>query len=83
MRCGEQQIEIAGAFFAAHICRAMSDREIVLDAVQQMPETASIKEIVDELLLMATVRERLEKNPHGTGVPAEELLRQVASWATK
>jgi hypothetical protein len=61
----------------------MSDRELVLDAVQEMPETASVHEIVDELLLMDTVRERLKKNPRGKGVPAEELLRQVSSWVTK
>lgn len=61
----------------------MSDRELVLDAVQDMPETASFKEIVEELQLMATLRERLDKNPQGKGVPAEELLRQVSSWATK
>ena len=61
----------------------MSDRELVLDAVQEMPPSASFQEIVDELRLMATVRERLEKNPQGNGVPAEELLRQVSSWVTK
>ena len=61
----------------------MSDRELILDAVQEMPETASFQEILDELLLMDTVRERLEKNPEGKGVSAEELLRQVSSWVTK
>jgi predicted transcriptional regulator len=61
----------------------MSDRELVLDAVQEMPETASFQEILDELFLMDTVRERLEKNPRGKGVPAKELLRQVSAWVTK
>lgn len=61
----------------------MSDRELVLDAVQEMPESASIREIVDELLLMQTVRERLAKNPQGKGVVAEELLGQMSSWVTK
>jgi len=61
----------------------MSDRQLILEAVQQMPESASIAEIMDELLLLETVRERLEKNPEGNGVPAEELLQQVSSWITK
>lgn len=61
----------------------MSDRELVLDAVQELPDNLSFREIVDELLLMDTLRERLEKNPAGKGVPAEELLRQVSSWVTK
>ena len=61
----------------------MSDRELVLEAVQEMPENLTIREIVDELLLLETVRARLAKNPQGQGVPAEELLRQVSAWATK
>jgi hypothetical protein len=61
----------------------MSDRELVLDAVRELPDNLSVREIVDELLLMETVRERLTKNPQGKGVPAEELVRQVSSWATK
>jgi hypothetical protein len=61
----------------------MSDRELVLDAVQEMPETASLREIADELQMMAALRERMEKNPRGRGVAAEELLQQVSSWIIK
>lgn len=61
----------------------MSDRELVLDAVREMPPDLTFKEIVDELLLMEELKERLAKNPQGNGVSAEELLRQVSSWATK
>jgi hypothetical protein len=77
--------EIAFAFMAvsAHSFRVMSDRELILDVVQEMPPSASFSEIMDELMLLATVRGRLEKNPQGAGVPADELLKQVASWATK
>lgn len=45
-----------------------------------MPETVSLREIVDELQIMSRTRERMEKNPQGKGVSAEELLRQVSSW---
>jgi hypothetical protein len=61
----------------------MSDRELVIDAVRELPDNLSVREIVDELLLMETVRERLEKNPHGKGVPAEALLDQVSAWIIK
>jgi hypothetical protein len=77
------EIPVAFANFPAHSFDAMSDRQLILEAVQQMPEEASAQEILDELLLLTMVRERLEKNPHGKGVPAEELLQQVSSWATK
>jgi hypothetical protein len=61
----------------------MSDRDFVLEAIQEMPETASLREIADELQFMAAVRERLQKNPEARGISAEELLRQVSSWVTK
>jgi hypothetical protein len=61
----------------------MSDRQFALEAVQEMPETASLREIADELQIMATVRERIEGNPKAKGVSAEDLLRQVSSWVTK
>ena len=61
----------------------MSDRQLILEAVQQMPEQASAEEILDELVLLTEVKKRLEKNPRGKGVPAEKLLQQVPSWITK
>jgi hypothetical protein len=61
----------------------MSDKQLILDAIRQMPEQASAEEILDELLLLATIRERLEKNPQGKGIPAEELLPHVETWVTK
>ena len=61
----------------------MTDKQLILDAIRQMPEQASAEEILDELLLLATIRERLEKNPQGKGIPAEDLLQQVETWVTK
>lgn len=61
----------------------MNDRELVLDTVQGMPDTASLNEIVDELLLVAEIRKRQAQNPAGKGVPADELLQQFPSWITK
>ena len=67
----------------AHNFNVMSDRELVMEAIQEMPETASLREIADELQIMATVRERIERNPNAKGVSAEDLLRQVSSWVIK
>jgi hypothetical protein len=61
----------------------MSDREVVIDAVKEMPAAATMGQIVDELLLLDEVRKRLAQNPDGKGVPAEQLLAQVSSWITK
>jgi predicted transcriptional regulator len=62
----------------------MSDRELVLDAVQEMSETASLHEIVDELLLLDEVKKRLAKSERGEpGVPHEEVAKMLDSWITK
>ena len=81
MRVGE--IQFAFVVLAAHNFGVMSDRELVLDAVRDLPDNLSVRQIVDELLLMETVRERLTKNPQGKGVSAEALLNQVSAWVTK
>jgi hypothetical protein len=61
----------------------MSDRQLVLETVKDMPETASLHEIVDELLLLDEIKRRLGKNPKGKGLPAEQVLQHVSSWITK
>jgi len=61
----------------------MSDKELVLDAVQKMPQQATLAEIVDELALMASVREGLAQSERGEGVPHEEVLKMLDQWITK
>lgn len=62
----------------------MSDRELVLDAVQEMPETASLREIVDELLLLDEVKRRLAKSERNEGgVPHEKAAKMLDSWIIK
>jgi hypothetical protein len=78
-----EEFQFALAMSGAHSAGVMSDRELVLDAVRELPDNLSLREIVDELLLMKTVRERLARNPEGKGIPAEQLLGQVSSWAIK
>ena len=49
-----QIAQIAFAFMAvsAHSFRVMSDHELILDAVQEMPPSASFSDIMDELMLL-------------------------------
>ena len=62
----------------------MSDRELVLDAVQEMPATASLHEIVDELRLLDEVKKRLAKSERGErGVPHEDVVKMLDSWIIK
>jgi hypothetical protein len=62
----------------------MSDRQLILEAVKQMPESASIAEILDELTLLATVKERLARvEKEQQGVPHEEVVKMLDRWITK
>jgi predicted transcriptional regulator len=84
--CAKLPVEIRFAIgiFAAHSFSVMSDRQIILEAVQEMPETASLREIVDELLLLDEVKRRLAKSERGErGVPHEEAAKMLDSWITK
>jgi len=56
----------------------MSDRELVLDAVQELPDNLSFRQIVDE------VKARLAKSERGVpGVPHEDVVKMLDSWITK
>jgi predicted transcriptional regulator len=62
----------------------MSDRQLILEAVEQMPESASIVEIMDELALLTTVKERLAQVENGQrGVPHEEVVKMLDQWITR
>ena len=62
----------------------MSDRQLVLDAVREMPESLSLHEIVGELLLLDEVKKRLAKSERGErGVPHEEAVKMLNSWITE
>jgi hypothetical protein len=74
----------AFANFAAHSFEVMSDRQLILEAVQQMPEQASADEILDELLLLSDVKKRLAKSELGVrGVAHEDVVKMLDSWVTK
>jgi hypothetical protein len=62
----------------------MSDKQLILDAIQQMPEQISTEEILDELLLLNEVKKRLAKSERGVpGVPHEDVVKMLDSWVTK
>ncbi len=70
--------------FKTHSNEVMSDRELVLDAVQELPNDLSIKQIVNELLLQDKVKERLAKRERDVpGIPHEDVVKMLDSWITK
>lgn len=61
----------------------MTDRELVLDAVQKMPQETSLPVIPDELALLVEVKERLAKVESGqSGKTQEDVARMLDQWTT-
>ncbi len=61
----------------------MSDRQLVLEAVQKMPEATSIADILDELAMLASIQEGLAQSERGEGVPHERVTAMVDEWISK
>ncbi|HEV2694525.1 MAG TPA: hypothetical protein VG347_16650 [Verrucomicrobiae bacterium] len=61
----------------------MSDRQLILEAVQQMPEEASAEEILNELAMLASIQRGREQIKRGEGVPHSEVLKRFNSWTTE
>ena len=61
----------------------MSNRELVIDLVNKLPEDASLEEIIRKIELIAGLRDALAESERGEGTPAEEVRRLIKGWATK
>ena len=61
----------------------MSNKELVIDLVQRLPDEANLMEIAKEIEFVAGVREGFAQLDRGEGVPLEEVKKQISSWTTK
>lgn len=60
----------------------MTDKQAVIDALQRLPEDASIEEITEELRIMAAIRRGRADIAAGRNCTQEEAERKLESWAT-
>jgi predicted transcriptional regulator len=61
----------------------MTDQELVLNTVRQMPKDAALPDILDELALLASVKEGLAQSERGEGTPHPKVKKLVEQWITK
>jgi predicted transcriptional regulator len=61
---------------------SMTDKQAVVDALQRLPENASLEEITEELHIMAAVRRGRADVGAGRTKTHEEAQKLVESWAT-
>lgn len=60
----------------------MTDKQAVVDALQRLPENASLEEITQELRLMAAIRQGRDDVAAGRTKTHEEVEQMVESWAS-
>ena len=60
----------------------VTDKQAVIDALNRLPEVASLEEITDELHIMASIRRGRADIAAGRSKSHEEVEQLVDSWAT-
>lgn len=61
----------------------MTDKAQALEAIDKMPESASMREIVERLAFMAGIREGLEQLDRGERIPISTVEKKIRAWPTK
>jgi predicted transcriptional regulator len=60
----------------------MSNKELVLDALKQMSEDASLEQISEEIAILAAIKRGEEAADEGRVVSHEETKRRIAEWTS-
>jgi predicted transcriptional regulator len=60
----------------------MSDKELAMQTLRRMPETASLHEISEAFAILAALRRATAAADAGHVVPHEEVKRRSAAWTT-
>jgi len=58
----------------------MSNKQIVEDLLQRIPEGASLHDIAREIEFVDVVRKGLAELDRGQRIPIEEVEREMPSW---
>jgi len=59
---------------------SMSQKELVLEAIQELPDDVSIDQIADRVEFMAAIQKGIDDIDRGDVVPHEEVKKHLATW---
>ena len=60
----------------------MTQKELALEAIRELPGHTSIREIADRVEFLAAIQVGLDQLDRGEAIPHEEIKKQLASWLT-
>ena len=61
----------------------MSNKQIVADLLQKLPDDASLHDIAREIDFVAAVRQGLAELDRGERIPIDDVERELPSWIIK
>ena len=61
----------------------MSNRELVIDLIQKLPENTPLQDIAREIEFIAGVRAAREEAARGEGVSPEQAKQLIDSWVSE
>ena len=61
----------------------MTDKQLVQDLLQRMPDDTSLQDIAYELEFIAAVQQGMAEIENGQWVTAEEIERDLTAWFTE
>lgn len=61
----------------------MTQKELVLDAINEFPDDATLDQMADRVDFLAAIQKGFEQLDRGEGITHEEFKRQIASWLTR
>ena len=61
----------------------MSNKQIVQDLLEKLPENVSLHDVAQEIEFVAGVRQGLAELDSGERIPIEEIEREMPSWVIK
>jgi hypothetical protein len=60
----------------------MTQKEMVLEAVRELPDEVTFREIADRIEFLAGIQIGLDQLDRKEGISHEEVKRELASWLT-
>ena len=78
-RSSSHSLPICFDLTAGHI-HHVTQKEIVLDAISELPDEVSLGEIAERIEFLAAIQKGMDQLDRGEGIPHEEVKRQLAAW---
>ena len=61
----------------------MSNKEIVIEAIRQLPEQVTFEEIAEEVAILAAIQKGEADADAGRTIPHEEVKKRLQTWISK